>query len=153
MKNTNVKPIPEGYHSVTPFLMVKGAAKNIDFMKNAFGARERNIHKQPDGTIVHAELEIGDSVIMMSEATEMYPAMPTALYLYVEDVDSVYNMAIQAGGTSLREPTDEFYGDRSSGVKDPAGNQWWIATHVEDISPEEMKRREEDFMKRQQASS
>jgi PhnB protein len=153
MRNTNVKPIPDGYHSLTPFLMVKGAANNIDFLKNAFGAIERSIHKTPDGTIMHAELIIGDSIIMMSEATEKYPAMPSALYLYVEDVDSVYHKAIQAGATSLREPTDEFYGDRSSGIKDPGGNQWWIATHMEDVSPEEMKRREEEFMKQQQASS
>jgi len=153
MKNTKVKAIPEGYHSLTPFLLVNGAAKNIDFMKNAFGARERSIHKQPDGTIIHAELEIGDSLLMMSEATEKYPALPSILYLYVEDIDSVYSKAIRAGGTSLREPTDEFYGDRTAGVKDPAGNQWWIATHVEDVSPEEMKRREEEFMKRQQTSS
>ena len=152
MKNTNVKPVPEGYHTLTPFLMVKGAAKNIDFIKNAFGAKEKSIHKRPDGTVMHAELEIGDSLLMISEATEKYPAMPSALYLYVEDVDSVYNKAIEAGGTSLREPTDEFYGDRSCGVKDPAGNQWWIATHVEDVPPEEMKRREEEFMKRQASS-
>lgn len=153
MKNTNVKPIPEGYHTLTPFLMVKGAARNIEFIKNAFGAKERSIHKAPDGTIMHAELEIGDSVLMMSEATEKYPPMPSSLYLYVEDVDAVYNKAIRAGGISLREPTDEFYGDRSSGVSDPGGNQWWIATHIEEVSPEEMKRREEEFMKRQQTSS
>ena len=153
MQNTSVKPIPEGYHTLTPFLMVKGAEKNIEFVKNAFGARERSIHKGPDGTIMHAELWIGDSVIMMSEETEKYPAMPSALYMYVEDVDSVYNKAMRAGGTSLREPTDEFYGDRSSGIKDPAGNQWWIATHIEDVSPEEMKKREEEFRKGQQTSS
>ena len=153
MKNANVKPIPEGYHTLTPFLMVKGAAKNIEFIKNAFGAKEHSVHKQPDGTIVHAELQLGDSLLMMSEATEKYSAMPTALYLYVEDVDSVYNKAIQAGGTSLREPTDEFYGDRSSGIKDPAGNQWWIATHIEDVSPEEMKKREEEFRKAQQTTA
>ena len=153
MRNTNVKPIPDGYHTLTPFLTVKGAAKNLDFLKNAFDARERSIHKGPDGTIMHAELQIGDSLIMMSEATEKYPAMPSTLYMYVDDVDAVYHKAIEAGGTSLREPTDEFYGDRSSGITDPSGNQWWIATHIEDVSPEEMRRREEEFMKKQQASS
>jgi uncharacterized glyoxalase superfamily protein PhnB len=153
MQNSSVKPIPEGYHTITPFLMIKDAAKSIDFLKNAFGAKERSIHKGQDGTIMHAELIIGDSIIMLAEATEKYPAMPSSLYLYVEDVDSVYNKAIQAGGSSLREPTDEFYGDRSCGIKDPSDNQWWIATHVEDVSPEEMRKREEEFMKQQQQPS
>ena len=149
MQNKSVKPIPDGYHTLTSFIMVTGGEKSLDFLKSAFGAKEISIHRQPDGTIMHAELQIGDSMLMLAEATEKYPAMPTMIYMYVDDVDAVYKKAIAAGATSLREPTDEFYGDRSCGVKDASGNQWWIATHVEDVSPEEMKKREEEFMKKQ----
>jgi len=96
-----------------------------------------------DGIVMHAAVRIGDSMLMMGEAQEKWPAMPCMLYLYVKDVDSFYKRAIEAGGKSLREPTNEFYGDRSCGVLDASGNQWWIASHVEDVSPEEMKKREE----------
>ena len=139
----SVKPIPDGYHTVTPFLLVKDAKKLIEFLKEAFGATEKSCHQLPDGKIMHAELHMGDSIIMMGEANDRWPPVPCMLYLYVEDVDSVYKKAVQAGGRSLREPTTEFYGDRSAGVLDLEGNQWWIATHVEDVSDEEMKRRQE----------
>jgi uncharacterized glyoxalase superfamily protein PhnB len=152
MENTSVKPVPEGYHTLTPFIMVKNADKVLDFIKNAYGAKEITIHKTPEGTIMHAELQIGDSRMMLSEATDKYPPMPTMIYMYAEDCDGIYKKALEAGATSIREPTDEFYGDRSCGVIDPGGNQWWIATHVEDVSPDEMKRREEEFRK-QQASA
>jgi uncharacterized glyoxalase superfamily protein PhnB len=152
MQNKSVKPIPDGYHTLTPFIMVVGGTKSLEFLKSAFDTKEISIHKNQDGTIMHAELQIGDSRLMLAEATEKYPAMPTMIYVYVEDVDAVYKKAIAAGATSLREPTDEFYGDRSCGVKDASGNQWWIATHVEDVSPEEMKKREEEFMKKQQTA-
>ncbi len=152
MKNTSVKPIPEGYHTITPFIVATGANALLDFLKSSFGARELSIMRTPEGTIAHADLMIGDSHLMLSEATERYPAMPAMIYLYAENCDDWYHKAIAAGGTSLREPTDEFYGDRSCGVKDASGNQWWIATHIEDVSPEEMKRREEEWRKQQPAA-
>ncbi len=137
-----VQPIPEGYHNVTPYLMVRGADRLIEFLKQAFGAEERGERfRRPDGTIMHAEVKIGDSVVMLGEANEQFPAQPTALCLYVTDTDTTYRRAMDAGGTSLREPEDQFYGDRSAGVADPSGNTWWIATHVEDVSREEMERR------------
>ncbi len=141
-----VKPIPDGYHSVTPYILVKETIKVIDFLKQAFNATENYRMNAPDGTIMHAEIRIGNSNIMLAQASEKWSPMPSMLYLYVEDVDSVYKKAIEAGGTSLREPTNEFYGDRSSGVMDAGGNQWWIATHIEDVSEVEMKKRQEKWM-------
>jgi uncharacterized glyoxalase superfamily protein PhnB len=137
-----VKPIPEGYHSVTPYLVVPGAAKLLDFLKQAFDAQELYRPMQrPDGTIMHAEVRIGDSVVMMGEPMDQSTPMPAQLYLYVHDADAVYRRALQAGATSLMEPADQFYGDRNAGVQDPVGNRWWIATHKEDVSPEEIVRR------------
>jgi len=137
-----VKPIPDGYHSVTPYLVVQGAAKLLDFLKQAFAAQE--LHRpmlRPDGTIMHAEVRVGDSVVMMGEPMGEHTPMPGSLYLYVPDVDAVYKRALQAGATSLTEPADQFYGDRSAGVTDPVGNRWWIATHKEDVAPEEIAQR------------
>ena len=136
-----VKPIPEGYHSVTPYLVVEGVAALIDFMKQAFGAREIERMGRPDGTIQHAEVQIGDSMIMMGEATAPREPMPTMLYLYVNDTDATYQRALKAGATSVQEPANQFYGDRNAGVKDRSGNFWYIGTHVEDVSPEEISRR------------
>jgi uncharacterized glyoxalase superfamily protein PhnB len=136
-----VKPIPEGYHTVTPYLIVGGAAKLIDFMKAGLGAQERGRMAGPDGRIMHAEVAIGDSVIMLSDAGPENPPMTAMLHLYVEDADAVYRQALQAGATSIREPGDQFYGDRSAGVRDAFGNQWWLATHIEDVPPEEMEKR------------
>lgn len=136
-------PVPKGYRTVTPYLVVKGAAAVIDFAKHAFGANERSRQPGPDGTIGHAEIEIGDSVVMIADATGDYVPMPGMLHVYLEDSDATYRRALEAGGTSLREPRTEFYGDRMAAVTDPAGNQWWIATRVEDLSPEEMRRRAE----------
>lgn len=138
---TQVRPIPEGYHSVTPHLTVPGVAKLIDFLKQAFGATELMRFAAPDGSVMHAEVKIGDSIVMLGEPTGEFKAMPGVLNMYVPDVDATYRRAIDAGARSLREPADQFYGDRSAGVQDSAGNQWWISTHVEDVSPEEMKRR------------
>jgi len=138
-----VKPIPEGYHTATPYLIGHGTAELIEFLKESFGAQEKERHMRPDGAIMHAEVRIGDSIVMMGEASDEFKAMPTSIHLYVENVDAAYKRAVQAGGTSLREPADQFYGDRSAGVQDACGNQWWIATHVEDVSPEEMQRRQE----------
>jgi uncharacterized glyoxalase superfamily protein PhnB len=136
-----VKPIPDGYHTVTPYLIVEGAARLIDFMKGAFGAEERGRMDGPGGRVMHAEVQIGDSVVMLSDPAPEFPARTAMLHLYVEDVDRVYQRAVQAGGTSVREPADQFYGDRSAGIDDGFGNQWYIATHVEDVAPEEMERR------------
>lgn len=138
---TKTKPIPDGYHSVTPYLMVKGADKLIDFTKRAFGAREIMRHPTPEGRVMHAEVQIGDSRIMVAEVCGEWSPMPAMMHVYVNDADATYRTAIAAGATSLQEPTDQFYGDRSGGVKDAFGNRWWIATHKEDISPEEMQKR------------
>lgn len=129
-----VKPIPAGYHTVTPYLVVEGAAQLIDFLKQAFDGEEIQRMTRPDGTIMHAEVKLGDSRVMIGEAGGEYPPMPAMLHLYVEDTDALYRRALQAGAVSLREPTDEVYGDRMSGVKDLCGNQWWIATHIKDVA-------------------
>jgi PhnB protein len=142
-----VKPIPEGYHSVTPYIVVPGVAKLIDFLKQAFDAHEKERMARPDGGIMHAEVRIGDSTLMMGEPMGEWKAMPASLYLYVADTDAAYKRALQAGATSMMEPADQFYGDRNAGVKDPCGNIWWIATRKEDVSPEELRRRAEAVMK------
>ena len=141
-----VKPIPDGYHSITPYLSVPGVAKLLDFLKQAFEAQELHRMPRPDGTIMHAAVRIGDSLVMMGEPMGSAPPMFGTLYLYVHDVDAVYKRALQAGATSTSEPADQFYGDRSAGIKDPLGNQWWIATHKEDVPPEEIARRAEAVM-------
>ena len=146
-----VKPIPEGYHTVTPYLVVKGVAKLIDFLKQAFDAKEMHRTTQPDGTIMHAEVRIGDSAVMMGEARNEAQSMPGSIYLYVNDTDATYKRAIQAGATSIMEPADQFYGDRNGGVKDPVGNHWWIATHIEDVSSEELAKRTEAALKQRAA--
>ena len=142
-KAVPVKAVPEGYHTVTPYLVVQGAGKLIDFMKAAFDAQETVRMPMPDGSIGHAELRIGNSMIMIGEARDQWKAMPTSLYLYLEDVDAVYARAVAAGATAVAEPKNQFYGDRSGGVQDMCGNNWWVATHIEDVSEEEMKRRME----------
>lgn len=145
-----VKPIPEGYHSVTPYLVVQDAAKLIDFLKDAFGGEERERLPRPDGGVGHAEVKIGDSIVMMGDASPEFGPMPTMIYLYVNDADAVYNRAVRAGAASLEEPSDQFYGDRRAGVKDQFGNLWYIATHTEDVPPEEMGRRAQAAMQQHQ---
>lgn len=143
-----VKPIPDGYHTITPYLIVEKASEVIKFLKEAFDAKEPFPAMQsPDGKIMHAELLIGNSHVMISEACPEKQKNPTMLYLYVEDVDKVYDKAIKAGGKSVKEPMNQFYGDRSGGVKDVSGNEWWIATHVEDVPEEEMGKRAQEAMK------
>lgn len=132
---------PEGYHTVTPYLVVEGASHLIDFLKQAFDATELLRMPHENGTIGHAEIKIGDSIIMLADGSAEHAAQPCMICLYVEDVDASYKRAIEAGATSIREPQDQFYGDRSGGVKDASGMQWWIGTHIEDVSPEEMERR------------
>jgi uncharacterized glyoxalase superfamily protein PhnB len=136
-----VKPIPEGYRNVTPYLVVDGVAKLIDFLKGAFDAQETYRMTRPDGSVGHAEVRIGDSIIMMGQATGEFKPMPAMIYLYMNDTDAVYNRALQSGATSVEEPADQFYGDRRAGVTDQFGNYWYIATHTEDVSPEELAKR------------
>ena len=138
---SSVKAKPDGYHTVTPYLTVRGVARLIDFVKQTFDAREIERHNGPDGSIRHAEMQIGDSKVMMGEAGGEWAPMPGVLYVYVPDVDATYRRALAAGATSLREPTDQFYGDRSGTVEDPFGHFWTLSTHVEDVSPDEIKKR------------
>ena len=136
-----VKPIPDGYRTVTPYLVTDGAAKVLDFAKAAFGARELFRHPAPNGKIAHAEMKIGDSMVMVADGGPQHPASASFLYLYVPDTDAAYKSALKAGGKSITEPTTQFYGDRNATVEDSAGNRWGIATHVEDVSPAELTKR------------
>ena len=136
-----VDPIPAGHRTVTPYLLVEDAAGQIEFMTRAFGAVETGRFAAPDGRIVHAEVKIGDSFVMLGDAGGDWKPMPCMLHLYVPDTDAVYASALRAGARSVREPSDQFYGDRSAGVVDGQGNQWWITTHIEDVPPDEMERR------------
>lgn len=136
----SVKPIPEGYHTITPYLSVKGVNQLIEFLQKAFNAQVKSALKLEDGKVRNAELLIGNSMIMMGEAPENFH-MPIMLYMYVEDVDSTFNQAITAGAKEVMPPVNQFYGDRSAAVEDSSGNQWWIATRVENISEEELLRR------------
>jgi uncharacterized glyoxalase superfamily protein PhnB len=140
----SVNPIPDGYRTVTPYLVLENAADVLEFAKQAFGAEEKFRMEQPNGSIGHAELVIGDSVVMVGSAGPENPAMPAMIHLYVDDCDTTYERALAAGGTSVREPENQFYGDRSAGVRDSTGNLWWIATHVEDVSEDEMAKRMEE---------
>lgn len=141
-----VKAIPDGYHTITPYMVVTGVERLLEFLETAFGAKVLSKMPAPDGAIMHAEVLVGDSKVMLGEASEKWSPRPGGFYMYVEDVDASYKRAMDAGGTSKREPTTEFYGDRSCGVEDPSGNQWWMATHVEDVSEEEMDRRAKEYM-------
>lgn len=139
-----VQKKPEGYSNVTPYLTVTDAGKLIDFLTEVFGAKEKVRMPGPGGTVAHAEVEIGDSVVMMgTNPNDLFPAM---LYVYVDDADATYRKALAAGATSHEEPNDTFYGDRRAEVRDPWGNRWSIATHIEDVSEEEMDRRMKEMM-------
>lgn len=138
----DVKPIPDGYAAVTPYLVAEDAAAFLDFLANAFGAVERLRVPMPQGGIGHAEVEIGGNVVMLSDAAPPdFPVTNSQIHLYVEDVDSVYAQALGAGATAVAEPSDQYYGDRIARVLDPCGNTWSIATHVEDVAPDELMRR------------
>jgi PhnB protein len=144
-----VKPIPDGYRSVTPYLVVKGAAQAIDFYKKVFGAKEKFRMDGPGGTIAHAEIEIGDSVVMLADENPQHGALspatvggtPVSIMLYVEDVDRTAEKLTQAGAKLRRPVQDMFYGDRAGGFEDPFGHHWHVATHIEDVTPEEIERR------------
>lgn len=135
------KPIPDGYHAVTPYLVVHGAKRLIEFLQAAFGGRVIHRMEAPDGRVGHTEIRIGDSVVMLADAPGAQAPMNAMLYLYVDDVDAVYQRALAAGATAQQPVRDQFYGDRSGAVADTAGNTWWIATHVEDVPPDELQRR------------
>jgi uncharacterized glyoxalase superfamily protein PhnB len=137
------KPIPDGYHTVTPYLVVPDVAAELDFLERAFGAEVTFKMQGPDGSVSHAEARVGTSMVMLGGSSDKWTPMPCMLYLYVEDVDAAYARAVAAGGESIMEPADQFYGDRNGGVRDAFGNQWWVGTHVEDLTPEEMRRRAE----------
>jgi PhnB protein len=150
----NVKIIPEGYHSVNPYLVVRNADRAIEFYKKAFSAEERFRMYGPDGkTIVHAELKIGDSVCMLIEESsemkvlspESIGGSPVSLYVYVKDADGVFNQAVAEGATALHTVKDQFYGDRSGYLQDPFGHLWFIATHKKDLSPDELRKAGEAF--------
>jgi PhnB protein len=144
-----VQPIPEGYPRVTPYLIVDGASSAIDFYTSVLGATERMRMDAPGDKVGHAELEIGDSVIMLADESPEMDARgprtvggtPVSLYVYVEDVDSVFERAVDAGATALRPVEDRFYGDRTGSFEDPFGHQWNVGTHVEDVPPDEMEKR------------
>lgn len=144
-----VQPIPDGYQSVTPYLIIKGAARAIDFYKEAFGAVELMRLATPEGTVGHAEIKIGNSIIMLADehpsmdafGPETRGGTSVGLLIYVEDVDAVAERTIAAGATVVRPVKDQFYGDRSGTFNDPFGHQWTVATHIEDVTPEEIDRR------------
>ena len=137
------QPIPAGFHTITPYLMVTQGARFIEFMQAAFGAEIKHVSKSPDGLIMHASLLIGDSMLMLSDARGNWQPQAASFYLYVPNVDESYRRAKSAGAETVNEPRDEFYGDRMAGVKDFLGNTWWIATHVEDVSEEELRIRQQ----------
>lgn len=140
-----VKPVPEGYHTVCPYLTVSDATAQLEFVQRAFGARVVENMKGPDGRIMHADVIIGDSHVMMGQASPEWAPTQGSIHLYVPDCDAVYRAAMAAGASSIREPANQFYGDRSGGVRDTNGNQWWMSTHVEDVSKEEMERRAKGY--------
>jgi PhnB protein len=156
----SVKPIPEGYHSVSPYITVQDSAKAIDFYKRAFGATEHSRMQGPDGRMVHAEIKIGDSMIMLADETPMNESKSPQsvggttvnLFLYVTDVDSVYNRAVSAGAKAVAQPQDMFWGDRYGKLTDPFGHSWSLATHKEDVSHDEMKKRSEAFFAKMAAT-
>lgn len=142
----NVKPVPDGYHSVQPYLIFKNAAAAIAFYIKAFGATER-LRMEDKGRVSHAELEIGDSVVMMADerpeinalSAEHYGGSPISLQIYVSNCDAVYKRSLAAGARNEREPADQFYGDRTAGIKDPFGYTWWLSTHIKDVAVEELQ--------------
>jgi len=146
---TKAKPIPEGYHTATPYLIIKDAASAIEFYKKAFGATELGRHTGPGGKIMHAEIKIGDSPIMIADelpemgarSPQSLGGSPVSIFLYVEDVDALANQAIAAGAKVLMPVQDQFWGDRFGVVVDPFGHVWDVATHKEDVAPEEIQKR------------
>lgn len=156
-----VKPIPDGYHTLTPFLTCRDAAKAIDFYKKAFGATERGVMKGLDGKVMHAELQIGDSIIMLSdEYPEMGSVSPQAiggsamgLHIYIDGVDAAFDRAVKAGAQVEMPVMDMFWGDRYGKLKDPFGHKWSVATHTADLSMDEMKKGMDEAMSKMQKTA
>ena len=143
LKSTN--PIRDGFRTITPYLFVQNASRLMKFISVAFGGSETYRKERPDGAVTHAEMRIGDSMLMLGEATPQFGPMPTSVYLYVTDSDQVYRQALEADGVSVFPIMTLPNGERYGGVKDPCGNIWWIATHVEDVPPEEEEKRWKQF--------
>jgi len=149
-----VKPVPEGYHTITPHLIVRDAARAIEFYKQAFGAKERGVMKGPDGKVMHAELQIGDSIVMLadempefgSRSPQSIGGSPTGLHIYTDNVDAAFDRAVKAGAQVEMPVMEQFWGDRYGKLKDPFGHSWSVATHVKDLSVEEMKRGMDEAM-------
>ena len=141
----SVKPIPDGFHAVTPYLFVEGASRLIEFISAAFNGELTSRETRPDGAIMHATMRVGDSMLMLADATPPFRPMPASIYLYVRDSDAVYQSALNAGGVSVFPIMTLPSGQRYGGVKDLCGNIWWVATQVEDVSPEEQERRWKNF--------
>jgi uncharacterized glyoxalase superfamily protein PhnB len=137
----SVSPVPAGYHTVTPYLVVADGEGLLAFLRAAFQAEVQSRTDRPDGSIANAEIRIGDSMVMVAQARDPWLPMPSGFYLYVPDTDATYQAGLAAGGVSVMEPSDQFYGDRNAGVRDPWGNHWWIATHIEDVDEAEIQRR------------
>ena len=140
-KSKTIQKRPEGFHTVTPYLVVDNAAGLIDFIQKAFDGKLKFIMKHEDKKVMHATITIGDSTIMLADTMEGMSPQLAMLYLYLDDVDSVFKKAVQAKGTPIQQPKNEFYGDRAGAVKDEWGNVWWISTHVEDVDQQELERR------------
>lgn len=146
-----VKPVPEGHRTVTPYLAIKNAAQALEFYKDAFGATETFVLRVPDGRVGHAEIRLGDSIIMLADEFPEYGGQsphtlggsPVSIHLYVADVDAFFKRAVAAGATERKPVMDQFYGDRSGQLEDPFGHLWWVATHKEDVAPEELQKRVE----------
>jgi PhnB protein len=141
----SIKAIPDGFHAVTPYLFAEAASRLIEFISAAFDGEVIFRQTRPDGAIMHATMRIGDSMLMLADATAQFGPMPTSIYLYVPDCDAVYGSALKSGGVSVFPIMTLPSGERYGGVKDPCGNIWWVATHVEDLSPEEQEKRWKEF--------
>jgi PhnB protein len=141
----SIKPIPEGFRAITPYLFAQGASQLIEFISAAFEGALISQQKRPDGAIMHASMRIGDSMLMLADPTPAFGPMPTSIYLYVADSDAVYRRALNSGGISVFPMMTLPSGERYGGVKDPCGNIWWVATHVEDVPPDEQERHWKEF--------
>jgi len=141
----SMKPIPEGFHAITPYLFAHGASRLIEFISAAFEGELIFQQKRPDGAIMHATMRIGDSMLMLADPTPEFGTMPTSIYLYVADCDAVYHRALSSNGVSVFPMMTLPSGQRYGGIKDPCGNIWWVATQVEDVSPDEQERRWKEF--------
>jgi PhnB protein len=145
--NKSVRAVPEGFHTVTPYVVSENATKFMEFIEKSLGGKITFVQKQEDQKVMHATVQIGDSLIMVCDAMESHPAQPVILYLYVEDPDALFKKATEGKATVVQEMEDQFYGDRVGAIKDEWGNVWWIGKHVEDVEEKELDRRAKTVMK------